>query len=73
MAFTPHGKLSKLKKRELDKVKRETWQHIKPVTRRIEPRRRIMNERKPTTGMKKPTVGDIFIVSFPLHTQVWSE
>jgi hypothetical protein len=32
--FTPYEKLSKQKKRELDKKRRTTWGQINPVTRR---------------------------------------
>ena len=34
--FIPYGKLSKKKRRELDKKRRSDWGELKPVTRRIE-------------------------------------
>ena len=34
--FIPYEKLSKKKRRELDRQKRNDWGEIKPVTRRIE-------------------------------------
>lgn len=34
--FVPYEKLSKSKKRELDRKKRVTWGNVKPVTRKVE-------------------------------------
>ena len=34
--FVPYEKLSKSKKRELDRKKRVTWRNVKPVTRKVE-------------------------------------
>ena len=34
--FVPYEKLSKAKKRELDRKKRVTWRNVKPVTRKVE-------------------------------------
>ena len=33
MKYIPYEKLSKAKKRELDRKKRNTWNNVKPVTR----------------------------------------
>lgn len=38
--FVPYEKLSKSKKRELDRKKRVTWGDVKPVTRKIESKKR---------------------------------
>ena len=34
--FVPYEKLSKAKKRELDRKKRATWGNVNPVTRKVE-------------------------------------
>ena len=34
--FVPYEKLSKSKKRELDRKKRVTWGNVNPVTKRVE-------------------------------------
>lgn len=34
--FVPYEKLSKSKKRELDRKKRVTWGNVNPVTRKVE-------------------------------------
>ena len=34
--FVPYEKLSKAKKRELDRKKRVTWGNVNPVTRKVE-------------------------------------
>ena len=34
--FVPYEKLSKSKKRELDRIKRVTWGSVNPVTRKVE-------------------------------------
>lgn len=34
--FVPYEKLSKSKKRELDRKKRVTWRNVNPVTRKVE-------------------------------------
>ena len=33
MKYIPYEKLSKAKKRELDRKKRNTWNNVKPITR----------------------------------------
>ena len=33
MKYIPYEKLSKVKKRELDRKKRNTWNNVKPATR----------------------------------------
>ena len=38
--FVPYEKLSKSKKRELDRKKRVTWGNVNPVTRKVESKKR---------------------------------
>jgi hypothetical protein len=45
--FIPSEKLSKKAKRELDKSKRQTWESVKPVTRKIESKK-LYKRRKPS-------------------------
>ncbi|MCR5073739.1 MAG: hypothetical protein K6A39_07960 [Clostridiales bacterium] len=43
--FIPYKKLSKRKKRELDRKRRSTWGALSPVTRRAENRRAYNRKR----------------------------
>lgn len=43
--YTPYEKLSKKKKRALDKARRNTWGHINPITRKSK-NSRAYNRRK---------------------------
>ncbi|MBQ3662662.1 MAG: hypothetical protein II914_00870 [Clostridia bacterium] len=43
--FIPYKKLSKRKKRELDRKRRNTWGGLSPVTRRAENRRAYNRKR----------------------------
>jgi hypothetical protein len=45
--FIPSDKLSKKAKRKLDKSKRQTWESVKPVTRKIESKK-LYKRRKPS-------------------------
>lgn len=45
--FIPKEKMTKRKKRALDKVKRGTWEGIRPVTRTIESKKRYNRKKSP--------------------------
>ena len=49
--FIPYEKLSKRKKRELNKEKRATWGEMSPVTRKAKNPKAYVRKRKPDWNM----------------------
>ena len=60
--FVPYEKLSKKKKRELDKIKRSTWQNVSPVTR-ISKNAKIYNRKKSRKCANYDSFGIFYISS----------
>ena len=42
--FVPYEKLSKSKKRELDRKQRVTWGNVNPVTRKVESKKTLQKK-----------------------------
>lgn len=47
--FVPYEKLSKSKKRELDRQKRVTWGNVNPVTRKVESKKHYKRKSRNVT------------------------
>ena len=57
--FVPYEKLSKSKKRELDRKKRVTWRNVKPVTRKVESKN--TTKESPETLLINQTVSGLLL------------
>ena len=60
MAFVSYGKLSKRKRREVDRAKRTTWGSIVPVTKK-KPSDKIYNRKKARYRQGEPPETGLFI------------
>ena len=66
--FIPKGKLSKKAKRELDQARRQVWDDISPVTRRIDSKKMYKRE-KSSRWFKDDGMG-IFFITFTLRKRI---
>ena len=65
--LVPYDKLSKKKKKELDKARRGSWYGINPVTRKPENSRAYNRKKARTWSDDSTTVLFFFFFSFCLH------